>query len=95
MLVIDKLRLNEFKLVNIPKRRLLYHRFAGRSVSDYNRIPTESDLPDNLMGTPMEDYRAGIQVENYERYQQFLASERERLSRSKSTPDESKKEDSE
>ena len=93
MLIIEKLRLNEFKLVNIPKRRLLYARFAGRSVSDYNRIPTDSDLPDNLIGTPMEDFRAGIQVENYERYQRFLASERDRLSR-KDITDESKNDDS-
>lgn len=91
MLTIEKLRLNEFKLVNIPKRKLLFARFAGRQVSDYNRMPTDADLPDNLQGTPMEDFRAGIQIENYERYQQYLASERERLTRDNSKQNDSSK----
>lgn len=94
MLTIEKLRLNEFKLVNIPKRRLLYQRFAGRPVSDYNRMPTDNDLPDNLQGTPMEDFRAGIQVENYERYKEMLASEHEKITQKQINKDDSNKDDS-
>ena len=94
MLIIDKLRLNEFKLVNIPKRKLLFTRFAGRSVSDYNRIPTDDDLPDNLQGTPMEDYRAGVQIENYERYKNMLASEHDNITKKQINKDDSNNDDS-
>ena len=79
MFVIEKMRLNDFKCVNIPKRRLMYERFAGRLVSDYNRVPTEQDLPDNLQGNILDDYRAGKAILDYEEHKHRLNEESKRL----------------
>ena len=79
MYVIEELNLNDFKEVNIPQRKLMFLRFAGRPVSDFNRNPSDLDLPDNLGGSPMEDYRAGRAIEDYERYKEQLSKEVEKL----------------
>lgn len=79
MFVIEKMRLNDFKQVHIPQRRLMYERFAGRVVSDYNRVPTAEDLPDNLQGNILDDYRVGKAILDYEEHKHMLNEEAKRL----------------
>lgn len=95
MFVVKEKRLNKFKHVNIPNRREMFNRYAGRPVSDFNRVPDVSDLPDNLGGNTMDDYRAGMQILQYEEYKKRMNDEMQRLSefeQSKKTSDDEKNE---
>ena len=79
MFVIEKMRLNDYKNVKIPKRRLMYARYAGRLVSDYNRVPSAEDFPDNLEGNILDDYRAGKAILDYEEHKHKLNEEAKKL----------------
>lgn len=79
MFVVKEKRLNKFKHVNIPNRREMFNRYAGRPVSDYNRVPDDTDLPDNIGGNTMDDYRAGMQILQYEEYKKRMNDEVKRL----------------
>lgn len=64
--------LRDFEPVKLPRRHVLYQRFAGRAVSDFNSMPSADGLPDNILCAPMDEYRYGQRIEDYENYRNSL-----------------------
>lgn len=64
--------LKAFEPVKLPRRHVLYQRFAGRSVADFSSVPTADSLPDNLLCAPMDEFRYGQRIEDYENYRNSL-----------------------
>ena len=64
--------LRDFEPVKLPRRHVLYQRFAGRAVSDFNSMPSADSLPVNILSSPMDEYRFGQRIEDYENYRNSL-----------------------
>ena len=65
--------LRAFEPVKLPRRHVLYQRFAGRAVADFNAVPSADSLPDNILSAPMDEYRYGQRIEDYESYRKSLS----------------------
>ena len=64
--------LRDFEPMKLPRRHVLYQRFAGRAESDFNAMPSADSLPDNILCAPMDEYRYGQRIEDYENYRNSL-----------------------
>lgn len=65
-------KLKAFEPVKLPRRHVLYQRFAGRAIADFNSVPGADSLPDNILFSPMDEYRFGQRIEDYENYRNSL-----------------------
>lgn len=65
-------KLKAFEPVKLPRRHVLYQRFAGRAIADFNSVPSADSLPDNLLYAPMDEFRYGQRIEDYENYRNSL-----------------------